>query len=111
MAQTGEISVCLRLRGVEQRVPAAFISDTELRFMTPDFQARDHAEIASRYEIAPRYARGVQARVSDDDCRRRRRRARLACFWRSTGSSSRPVPIWASGTRRRRSLGRASSAE
>ncbi len=46
--QTGEISVCLRLRGVEQRVPAAFISDTELRFMTPDFQARAHAEITPR---------------------------------------------------------------
>ncbi len=44
-APTGELTVRLRMRGAEQRVPAAFISETELRFMTPDFHDAGDAQV------------------------------------------------------------------
>ena len=34
---TGELAVCVRMRGVERRVPAAFISEGEVRFLAPTF--------------------------------------------------------------------------
>ena len=45
--QTGEICICVRMRGVEQRVPAAFISEGEVRFMLPtsDFQEAGEARV------------------------------------------------------------------
>ena len=34
---TGELTVCVRLQGVERRMPAAFFSEGEVRFLTPSF--------------------------------------------------------------------------
>ena len=44
---TGELCICVRMRGVEQRVPAAFISEGEVRFMLPtsDFQEAGEARV------------------------------------------------------------------
>ncbi len=43
---TGEITACLRLRGVERRVPAAFISETEVRFLAPPFDEPGDATVS-----------------------------------------------------------------
>ena len=43
--QTGELTVCLRLRGVERRVQAFYHSDAEVRFMTPDFSEAGDARV------------------------------------------------------------------
>ena len=43
---TGELAVCLRLCGVERRVPAAFVSDSEIRFLTPSFADAGDARVA-----------------------------------------------------------------
>ena len=43
--QTGEACICVRMRGVEQRVPAAFISESEVRFMLPDAHEAGEARV------------------------------------------------------------------
>ena len=42
---TGELAVCVRLHGVERRVPATFISDSEVRFLAPSFTEHGDAKV------------------------------------------------------------------
>jgi hypothetical protein len=43
---TGEMTVCVRQRGVERRVPAAFISEFEVRFLAPSFAEEGDAKVS-----------------------------------------------------------------
>ena len=43
---TNELTVCLRLHGVERRVPAAFVSASEVRFLAPSFTEPGDAKVA-----------------------------------------------------------------
>mmetsp|Transcript_16844 Transcript_16844/g.50547 ORF Transcript_16844/g.50547 Transcript_16844/m.50547 type:complete len:370 (-) Transcript_16844:123-1232(-) len=43
--QTGELTVCLRMHGVERRVQAFWHSAAEVRFMTPDFSEPGDARV------------------------------------------------------------------
>ena len=43
--QTNELTVCLRLHGVERRVPAAFVSPSEVRFLAPSFSEPGDAKV------------------------------------------------------------------
>ena len=43
--QTGELTVCLKMHGVERRVQAFWHSETEVRFMTPDFSEAGDARV------------------------------------------------------------------
>ena len=38
--------MCLRLHGVERRVPAAFVSASEVRFLAPSFTEPGDAKVA-----------------------------------------------------------------
>ena len=42
---TEGLTVCLRLHGVERRVPATYISDGEVRFLTPSFADAGDARV------------------------------------------------------------------
>ena len=42
---TGELAICVRLRGVERRVPASFISEGEVRFLAPGFADAGDARV------------------------------------------------------------------
>jgi hypothetical protein len=42
---TDEATACLRLRGVERRVPATFISEHEVRFLAPSFSDAGEARV------------------------------------------------------------------
>ena len=42
---TDELTVCLRLHGVERRVPAAFVSAAEVRFLAPSFAEAGDAKV------------------------------------------------------------------
>ena len=43
--ETAELTVCVTMRGVERRMPAAFISDAECRFLTPTFSEAGSAKV------------------------------------------------------------------
>ena len=42
---TDELTVCLRLHGVDRRVPAAFVSTAEVRFLAPSFAEAGDAKV------------------------------------------------------------------
>ena len=43
---TGEITCCVRMAGVERRIPATFVSESEVRFLTPSFIETGDAKVA-----------------------------------------------------------------
>ena len=43
--QTNELTVCIRLHSVERRVPAAFVSSSEVRFLAPSFSEAGDAKV------------------------------------------------------------------
>ena len=44
--ETSEITCCVRMGGVERRIPAAFVSESEVRFLTPSFTEVGDAKVA-----------------------------------------------------------------